>query len=869
MNRSDGQRRYGDVPVIVIGAAAGGVDPLEHFIGAVPPGAGWCCIVLRHQSEDLSGDDGDARAEALARRTTWPVRPLEDGERPIPGTILINRPGTQVEWRDGRFRVTALSEDQPAGFPLIDTAMASLCARRAGAVAGVILSGAGQDGARGARALRAAGHPILAQDPAEALFPAMPAAAIEAGAVVATRPAGDLPGALAALLSDRRSPAPTQPSEAKDAILDLVGSRMRVDLAAYRQAPLRDRLDQARRHRGFDTPEAFAAALQRDAGMIQALFAELMTTRKGRFHGDARAFRALRRQVIDPLVAQSRPEEALRIWVPGCGTGEEAYSIAMELTEALRAAGVRRRYRVIATDVQPGAIEKASAGVFPTEAVKSVPARMRRAYFHRHDAGVLIDPQLREHVIFSVHDVLSDPPFLNLDLISCRNLLSAFRDEAQARVLSMFLFGLRPGGRLMLDPEEAPGAQSSAFVPIGAEPGLFQVRPPDERSAAAASAGTEEGPADPAPITAERWTEGADRDARLLRSYEALMRRYAPSSIMLRPDDGEVVAWFGDAGAYVDSLGRSGSHPLGQVVQPDLAREIRAGMEKLRVAPVPPLEQRVSLRLAEGETHELILRMEWLGAGLSDPGLILVRLSGREEVTGPGTEGEPPSGGSDQRSPGAVAALPERALSTSDRTLDFVLARLQVSGADLSPIPFAPSPVAEAARGARSATDRAEVPPRADSGLSVVPMESAGKVALLAGLSPDMEEVLDFMQVAAVAVDAERRILRTSRLFRAAIGAAEDMAGCPLSGVDLQVGELSLDEVAAEVLRQGRGLRGWGPLSGAEGEARSSLYELRGQPVPGAQSAPGAAAVVLTLAAAPVTGDASPASVPQTGGADQ
>lgn len=869
MNRSDGQRRYGDVPVIVIGAAAGGVDPLERFIGAVPSGSGWCCVVLRRQSGDLSGDGGGAWADALARRTSWPVRPLEDGERPVPGTILISRPGTRVEWRDGRFRVAALTDDQLAGFPLIDTAMASLCSRTAGAVAGVTLSGAGEDGARGARALRAAGHPVLAQDPAEALFPAMPAAAIEAGAVVATRSAGDLPDALAALLAERRRSAPTQPSEAKDAILDLVSSRMGVDLSAYRQAPLRDRINRARRHRGIDTPEAFAAMLQRDSGMTQALFSELMTTRRGRFHGDARAFRALRRQVIDPLVAQSRPEEALRIWVPGCGTGEEAYSIAMEVCEALRAAGIRRRYRVIATDVQPAAIDKASAGIFPTEAVKSVPARMRRAYFHRRGAGVLIDPQLREHVIFSVHDVLSDPPFLNLDLISCRNLLGAFRDEAQARVLSMFLFGLQPGGRLMLDPEEAPGAQSSAFMPIEGGTGLFQVRPGDAQGAAAASAETGEGPADPVPSAAANWTDVADRDTRLLRSYEALMRRYAPSSIMLRPDDGEVVAWFGNAGAYVDSLGRSGRHPLSQVVQPDLAREIRAGMEKLREAPTPPLEQRVSLRLAEGETHELILRMEWLGAGLSAPGLILVRLSGREEVTRPETEGTSLLGGTDRRPPGAVAALPERALSTSDRTLDFVLGRLQVSGADLSPAPFAPASVAVAVRRTRSAADGPEAPPRTDHGLSVVPMQSAGKVALLAGLSQDMEEVLEFMQVAAVAVDAERRILRASRLFRAAIGATEDVAGWPLSRLALRVGGLSPDAVAAEVLRQGVALRGWGPLSGAGRAARSSLYELRGQPVPGAQAAPVAAAVVLTLAAAPVTGDASAASVPQTGEADQ
>ena len=132
-----------------------------------------------------------------------------------------------------------------------------------------------------------------------------------------------------------------------------------------------------------------------------------------------------------------------------------------------------------------------------------------------------------------------------------------------------------------------------------------------------------------------------------------------------------------------------------------------------------------------------------------------------------------------------------------------------------------------------------------------------------------MEEVLEFMQVAAVAVDAESRILRASRKFRAAIGAAEDLAGWPLARLELRVGGLSPDGVAAEVLRQGVALRGWGSLSGAEGAARSSLYELRGQPVPGAQAAPGAAAVVLTLAAAPVTGDASAASVPQTGEADQ
>ncbi|MGI3163940.1 chemotaxis protein CheB [Pseudooceanicola sp. 200-1SW] len=835
MDCVDGQKRRGPVPVIAIGASAGGVDPVERFVEAAPTDAGWCCVVLAQRADR----DGGAMRQALARRSDMPVRLMADGMAPLADTILIVPPETRAEWRDGLFRLTALGADQAAGFPLIDTFLTSLARPGAGPAAAVILSGSGRDGLRGARALRAAGRPVLVQDPQEALFAAMPRAVLEAGAADAALPVAALPGALGAALQGgpgATDGADAAPPVGAGALLDLLERRAGIDLAAYRLSPLRSALAQAGQRQGHGDAEAWQAALGADPEAQDALLAELMAQPAEGFAIAPPVLRVLRRAVLDPLVARRGPRATLRVWVPGCGSGAEAYRIAMELSEALRRAGLRRKFRVIATDVQPAAIERASAGLFAASEVQGLPQRLRQRYLRAEAGQFLIAPGLRQSLIFAGHDVLRDPPYLNLDLISCRHLLGGLRPAAQARVLSMFLYGLRPGGALMLGTGEAGGAdRAPGLHPI--RPGLSLYRVPPAAAALTPGPGA-----------------GAGEDsvgARLIRSYEALMRRYAPSALLLR-SNGDVLAWYGEAAALVRAGDRARGRPLEQVLPADLARHLREGIAQMRQEGQGLGAQDLRLVLEVGKVS---LRLEWLATGSPDQALILVAVGARQG----GQTAKPEVAG---RAPAPVASATPAArggdgmLALSKDTLGLVLGRLEVRGIDPAPANAPPSlaPLAPAS----PPPPEGSSPEGRTKPLQMMPVaaQSADKLALLAGLDEDMERILEFMLTGALVLDAGLRVLRISALMRRRFGLSDRVLGCALADLGLCLDGAPVEDLARAVLRQGRPLRSLGAVSRGPGATPlpppggGDLTELRGQligPEAGQGAPPDAEAVALVL----------------------
>lgn len=451
--------------VCAVGASAGGLEALERFFAAVPAGTGIAYVVIQH----LSPDYRSLMAELLARHTALPVKRAEDGMRLEPDTIYLNPPKSDLTL-DGV--VLRLREHVTLGglhLP-IDTFFASMGAALGERSAGVVLSGTGSDGTRGARELKAEGGFVLAQDPSEAQFDGMPRSVQNSGLADQVLPAGEMPQVVVQFLSRNDATAITGSAESlgpADAehvqrVLVLLREQAGVDFSGYKPSTIYRRIERrVQMHPGLDL-ERYTALLRESPSELRQLHRDLLIN-VTRFFRDAEAFAILESTVIPQVLRDAPRDREVRVWVPACSTGEEPYSIAMLLLEALSAAGDSRELRVFATDVDDEAIDVAAHGLYPESiAADLTPERLAR-FFSREGDGYRVTRALRERVIFARHNILRDPPLTRMDIVSCRNFLIYLGTDQQRKVLALLAYALRARGFLFLGPSESVGQLASHF----------------------------------------------------------------------------------------------------------------------------------------------------------------------------------------------------------------------------------------------------------------------------------------------------------------------------------------------------------------------------------------------------------------------
>ncbi|WP_417626285.1 CheR family methyltransferase [Pararhodobacter aggregans] len=648
MTQSD-EKAAGDraIPVVVIGASAGGLVPLERFFAHAPDAAGWCFIVIQH----LSPDHRPMTDEWLARKTRLAIRHIEDGAEIAPDTIFLNRPDTRAGLQGNVFRTAMYGPEDPVPHMPIDTMISSLAPRASGKTAAVILSGAGSDGAQGAQVFHAAGGVLVVQDPAEADFPSMPQAILTLGIHDRVAGAAEIPQAIHEILGSGLKSAPEARPVTEDiflAIFRLLERQHHLDSSAYKETNVQRRIIRRQHLRGIEDPAEYLALLQSSPEAVNELYHDLLIG-VTEFYRDPDAIARLRETALARFAADRSTEAPVRVWVAGCASGEEAYTIAIELAEALRATGNTRGFRIIATDVHQQSIERASTGTYPATAVRKIPKPLRERYFDRRGEDYTISAPLRQRMIFSVHDTLTDPPFLDLDLVSCRSFLIYLRAKAQARVISMFLFGLRKHGVLLLGPSETLGHFADDFETLDGRwrlfrktsgPRVFDREVLPRRLTPRAT--RDEAPGVPwgQALTLSRrasaglgdYAEHRGREA-LLRAYDQLLRTYAPSSIIVS-SDGEVLAWFGAASALVDTHNNLTEWSVEHILHRDLHVVINGALEKLRGGAMDPFSRRATVDLNSGRYQGVTLHFEPLDRH-HKPLLLLIRVrleAGGEEA---------------------------------------------------------------------------------------------------------------------------------------------------------------------------------------------------------------------------------------------
>jgi two-component system CheB/CheR fusion protein len=583
--------------IVGIGASAGGLEALQRLFDGMQPGCGMALVVVQHLSPDFESVMG----ELLSRHTDLEVIRAENGMEVRPEAIYLMPPKAEMIIAGGRLLLTERDPEQGLSLP-IDLFFRSLAEDVGPRAVGVVLSGTGSDGSRGIRAIHEAGGLVIAQSEETAKFDGMPKSAIDTGIVDLVLSPEEIREALLryahhpfggpAAIADATGLAMT--SDVMAPIFDLLRRESGIDFSHYKAGTVARRIERRLLLTRVHDLEEYTQKLRENPAELASLYRDLLIGVTG-FFRDRDAFTRLGDQVLPDLVQRLGGEEELRIWCAACATGEEAYSLAIVAHEAFRKAGRPPRLKVFATDVHRPSLETAGAGIYPTESVAALPDDLRERYFSPQGERLQVSAALRGSIVFAYHNVLRDAPFTRLDLITCRNLLIYFKPVAQRKAISLFLFGLKAGGVLVLGPSESPASLSDEFIPLDQRWKIYRKRrdlrlPPDLRLHGV----------DTVRMGGARARERRPPHERMIaRAQQALLDRFAPPSMLVTPG-GELVHTSNGGGRFLMHHDGSPSLNVLDLLDGELRFAAAAALKRAIKDAEASVYDRVPARTADG-----------------------------------------------------------------------------------------------------------------------------------------------------------------------------------------------------------------------------------------------------------------------------
>ncbi len=586
-----GSRRPNDSggPRIVgLGASAGGLGMLELFLSHVPPGSGLAYVVVQH----LDPTHKAMLVELLQRCTAMPVREAAEGLRVLPDAVYVIPPDRVLTVQGGALHLAP--PVQPRGLRLpIDELFSSLAREQGDQAIGVVLSGMGSDGTFGLQAIKSQGGLAVVQQPDSAAFDAMPSSAIAAGCADIVGLPDELPERILRVTAEQHAaalvPEGTDESNqrAQASIVDLLRQRRRHDLSQYKPSTLQRRIQRRMGVHGLATTAAYEAFVRQNPQELDLLFKEMLIGVTS-FFRDPAVWQELRDKVMPVLLERSAEGARLRAWVVGCSTGEEAYSLAMVFKEAvdLQAGATPRTLQIFASDLSADAIAVARRGYYPAKIVADMDVARLARFFVPQGDGYLIDKSLREMVLFAQHDVILDPPFTKLDLLSCRNLMIYFNAQLQKRLLPLFSYSLRPGGALLLGGSETVGSAQRLFTPLSPKSRLYW------RGDNAVNAGSVDFPISlrlPSgrPAQELKVSQPAVQPANLQSLAEqALLQEFSPPAVLVN-DQGDVVYINGSIGKYLEPASGKANWNIHVMARPAIRAQVAAALRQVQTEKTP------------------------------------------------------------------------------------------------------------------------------------------------------------------------------------------------------------------------------------------------------------------------------------------
>jgi two-component system CheB/CheR fusion protein len=451
--------------LVAIGASAGGLNAIEELLDNIPPESGLSLVVVQH----LPPDHKSLLADLLARHTRMPVVSADEGVKLRPNHVYLAPSRYNLEVRGLAFHLVERDPQASLNLP-IDMFFRSVAYEFGPNAVAVVLSGTGSDGMRGVRAIKEANGLVIAQDEESARFFGMPRSAISTGCVDYVVPPREVGSRIVQYVAASGKDAPKIPivppgGDAYRRIIDAVNRRTSVDFTYYKPATIIRRVRHRMSVNHFTELDAYSDFVSESPQETLKLHRELLIG-VTKFFRDPEAFASLQSKVIRRLVQTAGASDSLRVWVPGCSTGEEAYTLGMLFQDEVARQEKRVPIKIFATDIDREAVEFASNGNYLESIAADIPRDLLLRYFHRVGEGYQVTRQLRETVIFAVHNLVKDPPFARIDLVNCRNMLIYVEPNTQRKVFKSLHFALKPGGYMMLGSCETVGDLTDLFRPL-------------------------------------------------------------------------------------------------------------------------------------------------------------------------------------------------------------------------------------------------------------------------------------------------------------------------------------------------------------------------------------------------------------------
>ena len=752
--------------VVALGASAGGLEAFERFLAALPAHSDMAFVVVQH----LDPHHASLLPEILQRSTPLPVVQATDQMPLAPGRIHVGPPNYILGLLNGLLQLQPLPTGPGPHLP-IDAFFRALALDQGEHAVAIVLSGTGSDGTLGLRAIADAGGLCLIQDPATAAYDGMPRSAIDSGVAAQVLSVPDMPAALLKhppepeqACAEAASPEADETARlllATPSGLQRILTQLRAltghDFSGYKRSTIARRV--ARRMTAVDVSDAaaYAARVKEQPGEAQALFHELLIN-VTRFFRDPQAFEALKTDVLPALLGALGEERVMRVWVAGCATGEEAYSIAMLLREAMDAGTPAFRAQIYATDLDEEAIAAARIGRYPkTIASDLSPQRLERFFFDE-EAGWRVKKEVREMVVFAVQSVVKDPPFTRMDLVSCRNLMIYLEPGLQDRLVRTFHYALKPGGVLVVSPSEGVGEHAELFEPLDRKWKFYRARP----SGTAARTRFAEG-ASWSPEGSRSAAPEAARKPRELQLAEfarrSLLQAFAPAAVVT-DRQGRVLYVHGETGDYLRPAPGLPTHLVVDMAVQGLQGALREALEDVVHGERPLATRVVTLPQAGGTQVTLHLGVRQLPSPDGEAAPLLVSFQPME----PPRPRRSPRRGQAASDESQRLLEVERELAAAKQSVSAIREEHQAAIVELK---SANEELQSANEELQSTNEELETSREElqslNEELATVNAELQNKLEQMSDMQDDMKNLLDSIRLGIVFLDPHLRIRRYTR----------------------------------------------------------------------------------------------------------
>jgi two-component system, chemotaxis family, CheB/CheR fusion protein len=779
--------------IVGIGASAGGLIALEEFMTNVPADSGLAYVVVQH----LAPTEKTQLSELLQRVTSLSVHEARQDELIKPNCVYVIPPNTEIRVVKDRLRLARPAEPRGLRLP-INVLFSSLASARGENAIAVVLSGMGSDGTLGLQAVKAVGGLTVVQTPESAQFDSMPKSAIAAGCADILEQAGALPERILDYLKQIRNQAvidsdPSRSTSSQDAlssIIALLRRQTRHDFSLYRSSTLHRRIERRLAIHGLSELSDYASLLAENSQEVDLLFNEVLIG-VTEFFRDPDVWSHLSDTFIPELLGRKETGPNLRVWCVGCSTGEEAYSLAMTLVEAMDRQSRQFKLQIFATDLNPDGIARARRGIYPLSIASRVGEQRLARFFTKQEDHYQINKTIRDRILFAQHDVILDPPFTRLDLISCRNLLIYFDPQLQQRLLPLFHYSLRPGGLLILGNSESVGRLAHLFLPLQSKMRIFR------RQGRSAGTGPDFLLTSYPPLSGKtreldvKKTEPSEKSSGSLQAAadRLLLQVFAPAAVVLNRE-ADIVYISGRTGKYLEPAAGKANWNIHAMAREELRAPLALAIKKAAAEDDPINLHGIEVS-SNGSSQRVDLTVQALQEPASLRGLTIVvfrdvsaQTASPESGKGRGSRARQADA---QRHRDEVQALREEArryreeAEAAQEELQSTNEELQSTNEELT-------------------TSKEELQSMNEE-LQTINSEMQSRLDDLLLAQSDMQNVLNSIEIAMLFLDRDLNVRRYTERAASIINLRESDVGRPLSDLttSLQYPDLTLD--ATETLR--------------------------------------------------------------------